>query len=635
MSLLERPATVRTAPVTVVDTAHSPHARLRPVGLRQVSLSGGFWSPVVDRNREVTVDGQYQQLEASGTLDNFRRAAGRLDGDFQGMWFADSDVYKWLEAACWTLATHPDAALERRVDEAIGLVLAAQEPDGYLDTYFAGERAAQRWTDLPTMHEMYTAGHLIQAAVAHRRVTGSGDLLDAATRLAEHIERTFGPGRRPGADGHPGAEMALVELARLTGERRWLELAHWFVEQHGHTPPAISGKPYHQDHVPFAEQREPVGHAVRGLYLYCAATDLATELDPALYGDALQALWERLHGRRVHVTGGIGARWDHEAFGDDYELPNRRAHAETCAAIASVFWAWRMLQRSGEGRYRDAMETALYNAVLVGVGAGGDSYFYQNPLSDRGGHRRSAWFPCACCPPNLARLLASLPSYLYSTSDDGLWVHLYAASEVAVRLPGGAAVTLAQRTGYPWDGEVVIELDLDRPAELALRLPDPAWAGARVSVNGRELTDPARVDGYLELRRTWRAGDTVRVTLDLTPRLLAAHPHVEEDLGRVALARGPIVYCLEQADHGDADVWDLRVPADATFQARFDPELAGGCVVLSAWGELVSTEPSGAPLYRELPARRQRRQPWRLQAIPYFAWANRQPGPMGVWVPLA
>jgi len=637
MSLLERPTSVETAPVPVVDTARSPHARLRPVGLRQVRLTGGFWSPVVERNRDVTLDAQYRQLEASGTLDNFRRAAGRLDGDFQGMWFADSDAYKWVEAASWTLATGHSTQLERRVEETVGLIFAAQEPDGYLDTYFSGERAALRWTDLPTMHEMYTAGHLIQAAVAHQRVTGSGDLIEVAVRLAEHIERTFGPGRRLGADGHPGVEMALVELARLTGEGRWLELASWFVEQHGRTPPTISGRPYHQDHIRFTGQREPVGHAVRGLYLYCAAADLAAETGSEPYRDALDALWERLHSRRVYVTGGIGARWDHEAFGDDDELPNRRAHAETCAAIASVFWAWRMLQLSGDGRYRDALETALFNAVLVGVGAGGDEFFYQNPLADRGTHRRSAWFPCACCPPNLARLLASLPSYLYSTSDDGLWLHLYAASEVVAELPGAVSVTVAQRTAYPWEGEVVIEVNPDRPAEFALYLPIPPWTSPRTSVrvNGRELADPARVRGYLELRRSWQAGDTVQVTVDLTPRLLAAHPRVEDDQGRVALVRGPIVYCLEQADNGDADVWDLRVPHDATWEGRFDPELVGGCVVLSAMGELVTTEPSGPPLYRELSSQEQRRRPQRLTAVPYFAWANREPGPMEIWIPMA
>jgi uncharacterized protein len=638
MSILQRPTSVDTAPVTVVDTARSPHARLRPVGLRQVRLTGGFWSPVVQRNREVTLEAQYRQLEASGTLDNFRRAAGKGDGEFQGMWFADSDVYKWLEAVSWTLASGPSAPLERLAEEAIALVRAAQEPDGYLDTYYSGERAPLRWSDLPTMHEMYCAGHLIQAAVAHQRATGSTELLEVAVRVAEHVDRTFGPGGRPGADGHPGIEMALVELARLTGERRWLELARWLVEQRGLVPPAISGRAYHQDHVPFTEQREPVGHAVRGLYLYCAAADLVAETGPARYRRALDALWSSLHGRRIYVTGGVGARWDNEAFGDDYELPNRRAHAETCAGIAEVFWAWRMLQLDGDGRYREALETALFNAVLVGVGGRGDEFFYQNPLSDRGTHRRAPWFPCACCPPNLARLLASLPAYLYSTGDDGLWVHLYAGSDVTAELPGGLGVTLAQRTDYPWEGEVAIEVGPDRPADFTLYLPvPPQTPRPRVSVNGRELAGPEVTRGYLALRRTWRPGDTVRVTVDLAPRLLAAHPHVEDDLGRVALVRGPIVYCLEQADHDGADVWDLRVPLDARWEERFDRRLPGGCVVLTTMGEVADpgSDAGEGPLYRDVSQDPPpRRRPQRLTAVPYFAWANREPGAMAVWVPL-
>lgn len=377
------------------------------------------------------------------------------------------------------------------------MVRAAQEPDGYLDTYYAGERVSLRWSDLPTTHEMYCAGHLIQAAVAHQRATGTSELLEVAVGVAGNIERLFGPGRRPGADGHPGIEMALVELARRSGQRRWLELARWFVDQHGQVPPTISGKPYHQDHARLVDQREPVGHAVRGLYLYSAVADLVAETGVRADLQALEALWERLHGRRVYLTGGVGARWDDEAFGDDYELPNRRAHAETCAAVAHVFWAWRMLQLDGDGRYRDALETALFNAVLVGVSLTGDEFFYQNPLADRGGHRRAPWFRVACCPPNLARLLASLPAHLYSTGDDGLWVHLYAEGEVTTELPGGETVRIAQRTAYPWDGEVAIEVDPERPSEFALRLPVPAWAPGppSVEVNGQAVGDLEVAEG--------------------------------------------------------------------------------------------------------------------------------------------
>ncbi len=385
-----------THAAVVVDTRHSPFGRLRPLSLDEVTIDDTFWAPRRRVNHAVTLPEQYEQLERTGRLHNLRRAAGQEQGVFEGRFFNDSDVYKWLEAAAWTLATARDERLRAQVDDVIALIAAAQDADGYLDTYFTFDRAAERWTNLAVMHELYCAGHLIQGAVAHHRATGAHTLLDVATRLADHIVATFNPEGLQGADGHPEIELALVELARDTGDERYLRQAAFFVDQRGQQPPTISGKEYHQDHAPVRAQREVVGHAVRALYLYAGMTDVYAETGERAVREALDALWRDLQERKVYITGGAGARYEGEAFGDDYELPNRRAYAETCAAIAHVMWAWRMLLVTGEARYADAMETALYNGVLSGISLDGATYFYENPLSDRGGHRRQPWFGTAC-----------------------------------------------------------------------------------------------------------------------------------------------------------------------------------------------------------------------------------------------
>ncbi|MGH2604392.1 MAG: glycoside hydrolase family 127 protein, partial [Dehalococcoidia bacterium] len=366
-------------------------------------------------------------LEATGRIDNFRRAAGQQDGPFQGLYFNDSDVYKWLEAASWSLATDPDPELERLVDETIAAVAAAQQPDGYLDTYYILGDEAGRWTELVRTHELYCAGHLFQAAVAHHRATGKCSLLDVARRFADYICDVLGPaedGKRPGTDGHEEIELAMVELARETGERRYLEQARYFLDARGYG--LAGGDEYHQDHKPFRELDAMVGHAVRAVYLNAGAADIYAETgEPALLA-ALERLWRNMTTRRIYVSGGIGSRYEGEAFGRDFELPNARAYTETCAAIGSVMWAWRMLLLTGEARFADLMEQTLYNAVLPGVSLDGQFYYYQNPLEDDGHHRRQPWFHCACCPPNVARLLSSLPGYVYTVTDDEVWVHLYA-----------------------------------------------------------------------------------------------------------------------------------------------------------------------------------------------------------------
>jgi DUF1680 family protein len=619
----------------VVDTSASPHARLRPVAMDQVEMQDGFWEPWRSRNRRSSVLGQHAQLEASGVLDNFRRAAGTSDAPYRGPFFADSDAYKWLEAASWELAAAPDAEIERHVDAVIAVVAAAQEPDGYLDTYFTFEHAGERWSDLPVKHELYVAGHLIQAAVAHHRATGKTSLLDVAVRLADCIDGVFGPAGRPGADGHPEVEMALVELARDTGERRYVDLAAWFVDQHGQDPPTISGRRYHLDHAPFREQAEVTGHAVRALYLYSGATDVYLETGDETLWPALEALWHNLQQRRVYVTGGAGARWDLESFGEDYELPNEVAYTETCAGVAHVQWAWRMLLATGEGRFRDAIETTLYNAVLPGVSLAGDAYYYQNPLADRGGHRRSGWFSCACCPPNLARTLGSLPCLLYATDADGLWVNQYAASRVRVPVGDGTLI-VRQETGYPWSGDVAVVVEEAPASELTLRLAVPAWAdGATLQVSGDGQPVEVPAGAYAQVRRTFRPGDTVHLSLPLEPRLVQAHRRVAADVGRLALLRGPLVYCLETADQGGEDAWDLRVDPSATWQEAERPDLLGGCITLQADGHVLRDEDDPDVLYRRADRVREHLEPARLTAIPYHLWANREPGAMQVWMPVS
>jgi DUF1680 family protein len=626
-----------THAAVVVDTRQSPFVRLRPLSLDAVTIDDTFWAPRRRVNHAVTLPEQYAQLEQTGRLHNLRRAAGQEQGAFEGRFFNDSDVYKWLEAAAWVLATERDERLQAQVDDLIALIAAAQDADGYLDTYFTFARVPERWTDLAVMHELYCAGHLIQAAVAHHRALGRRDLLDVAVRLADHIVATFNPMGRQGADGHPEIEMALVELSRDTGDERYRHQAQFFVDQRGQHPPTISGKEYHQDHAPVRAQHEVVGHAVRALYLYAGMTDLYAETGEQALWETLDTLWRNLQGRKIYITGGAGARHEGEAFGDDYELPNRRAYAETCAAIAHVMWAWRLLLVTGEACYGDALETALYNGVLSGISLDGETYFYENPLADRGNHRRQPWFGTACCPPNVARLLASLPGYVYTTSDKGLWVHLYATGTATAALTDVGVVTLRQQTNYPWDGEITLTIDPPDVALFSLFLRVPKWAeGASVTVNDEVIGAPVRPGHYMEIRRQWAQGDVVRLTLPLAVRLLSSHPYVINNRDRVALVRGPLVYCVEAADHPGVDPWDLVLSTDAAWRVAREPDLLGGIMVLRTEDARARVDDGWeGQLYRsfDTPSAATTRVP--LTAIPYYVWANRDAGPMQVWLPIA
>ena len=634
-------AQVETTPATqvpkptapVVDTANSPFVRLRPVPLGAVTLSDTFWAPRRHTNASATLPSQFRHLEDTDRFNNFRRAAGEIDAPFVGIYFNDSDVYKWLEAAAWTLAEGPNPELSGMIDAAIAVVAKAQRPDGYLNTYFAVDREDERWTNFD-LHEMYCAGHLFQAAVAHYRTTGKTSLLDVAKRFADHLCDTFGPeaeGKREAVDGHEEVKLGLAELYRATGEKRYLEQAQYFVEVRGK---GLLGKPYGhwspeyaQDHAPVREVDTVVGHAVRALYYAAGVADVYAETGDESLLNVMERLWENMTLRRMYVSGGVGSRWEGEAFGEDFELPNDRAYTETCAAIASVMWNARLLSITGNARYADLLEWTLYNAVLPGLSLDGEEYFYQNPLADDGAHRRQAWFGCACCPPNVARLLASLPGYFYSAEGNALWLHLYAEGTVSATLEDGQSVTLEQQTRYPWDGEVTLTVQAEGTFTLKLRVP--GWAeGASVQVNG-EADKAVTAGAYTELRRDWKEGDTVRLVLPMPVRYLEAHPYVTENLGRVALARGPILYCAEGVDH-DADVRDLVVPETPETLELAEATDLGGAVLLR--GETVAAEPAGAYLYRTVSDAPTRMNPATLTAVPYYAWANRAAGPVQVWL---
>lgn len=614
--------TVAVASAVAVATNHSLYAELRPLPVNAVCLLDAFWKPRQTINHTTTLPGQYQHCEETGRIDNFRRAAGVIEGEFKGRFFNDSDVYKWLEGMAWELARQPDPELEELLNTVADTIVAAQQPDGYLNTYFMFERAGERWqnTDL---HELYCAGHFMQAAVAHYRATGSRTLLDAAIHLANHICETFGPaemGKRERSDGHPEIEMALVELYRTTSDFRYLEQAQFFINVRGEGKVAphsfgVFGAEYAQDHLPFRQLDRLYGHAVRALYLNGGAADVYLETgEPALL-TALEGQWQHMVEKQMYVSGGLGSGWKGESFGDDYELPNW-AYAETCAAIASVMWSWRMLMLKGEARYSDLIERTLYNGLLSGLSLDGATYFYQNPLVDPAGtHRRSPWFETSCCPTNLARFLPSLNQYIYSTSEDGVWVHLYATNEAEFLLSNGALVGITQTTDYPWDGDVTLTVNSTRAFTLYLRIP--AWcASASLTVNGEVVaeTEPLVAGRYARVARLWQGGDQVHLHLPMPARRETSHPLVEENQGRAAILRGPLLYCLEAVDNPDMNLGDVVVPFDAPVEETFEPELLGGVVRLSFKGNMSSGEAVD------------------VIAVPYYAWANRDAGPMQVWV---
>ncbi|OAX61359.1 glycoside hydrolase family 127 protein [Xanthomonas translucens] len=657
-----------------------PHSLAPPpeLPLDRLRIADPFWQRYQRLVQEVVLPYQWDALndnvadaEPSHAIENFRIAAGRSDGAFYGMVFQDSDVAKWLEAVAYLLAQHPDPALERDADATIELIGAAQQADGYLNTYFTVKAPEQRWTNLAECHELYCAGHMIEAGVAYHQATGKRALLDIVCRLADHIDATFGPGPQQlhGYPGHPEIELALMRLYEATGEPRYLALTRYFVEQRGTTPhyydeeyekrgrsffwgghgPAwmIEDKAYSQAHVPVALQTSAVGHAVRFVYLYAGVAHLARHSGDAQLRATCERLWENNTQRQLYLTGAIGAQSYGEAFSVDYDLPNDTAYNESCASIGLMMFANRMLQLAPDSRYADVMERALYNTVLAGMALDGRHFFYVNPLevhppTVHGNHGfdhvkpvRQRWFGCACCPPNIARVLTSLGHYLYTRRDDTLYVNLYVGSDAAFDV-GGQTLTLRQRGEYPWQEQVELSVDCDAPVEAALALRLPDWCRApQLRLNGEAVAIAAHLQhGYCVLRRRWQRGDTLHLHLPMPPMRVSGHPRVRHLAGKVALQRGPLVYCLEQADNG-TQLHQLRLPADAAIRTEPGSGTLAGQVLLQAAGERLhgqdDAQADAIPLYRydAPPASRQAQT---LTFVPYFAWANRGEGEMRVWV---
>ena len=625
--------------------------QLEPIPFTQVTFDGGFWAPRLERNRTITIPHLYRQLETTGRISAFDLNFERPVPSPIVLIFGDSDPAKWLEAASYSLATHPDSALEALVDSFADKIIQAQQPDGYLNTHFIVTQPEMRWRNLRDWHELYCAGHLIEGAIAHHQATGERKLLEALCRYADLIDATFGSeaGKKRGYCGHPEIELALVKLYHATQNPRYLKLATYFVDERGQQPNYFDEEArargddpakfwaktyeYCQAHVPIREQTKVVGHAVRAVYLLSAVADLAHENDDPTLLETSERLWNNLVTKRLYLTGGIGAAHNIEGFSEDYDLPDE-AYAETCATIGLMNWNHRMLQFSGEGKYADVLERALYNGFLSGVALDGAHFFYENPLASAGHHHRESWFTCPCCPPNIARTLASLGRYFYSTGANDVWVHLYGQSTAKMQVEDGREVSIRQLTNYPWDGDVRLEVDVHSPQRFTLHLRVPEWCERwSLTVNGEEVQGelPA-VNSYIQLTREWQPGDVVEYHMDMPIQTVWAHPAVRALQGRMALQRGPIVYCLEGVDHGgiilDHISIDPQHVADE-FQVEHREDFLGGVSVLRGKGNVVDESGWDDSLYRN-------QQPSSksidITAIPYYAWDNRTPGEMRIWV---
>lgn len=621
----------------LLHLAASPHARLHPVPVRAVQLQSGFWKTRQDVTIQTSIPSLLALLEEKGTLDNFRRLSGARRGiSRRGPLYTDSDLYKWLEAAAWSLAVRPDPKLEATIDNTIATILAAQERSGYLNTWFTGPRKKLRWQQQTSGHELYCLGHLTQAAIAYYRVTGKRSLLDGAQRFIDYLLRDFGPApKKPLLTGHPELELALAELYRTTGNRQALELAHYLFS--GVEQDRLKLRPrdlaYMFSGTPFTARAAFEGHAVRALYAATGAADYYLETGDPAFRRAIDSLWADLSSSKMFVTGGVGSRASGEAFGDPYELPNRQAYTESCAAIAGLLFNQRLLAASGDAKYADLMERALYNGINSGMSSNGTLYCYRNPLAATAKDRiRNPWYDTCCCPPNLQRTFAALGGYFYSTSREGLWVHFYDNSTLDWRLESGTALRTELKTGQPWRGDVQITLSPSKQEEFTLFLRIPAWSlDTRVLVNGQPATEKPAPNTYLPLRRAWKPGDTVTLALDMETRLVHAHPRVPETNGKAALQRGPIVYALEGHDNPQDSVFDVALDHTAPITAAFEPSLLGGVTTLSHRGLAFSALDS-APLYSYQPAGPAR--PVNLKLVPYFAFHDRGPSDMTVWIPV-
>ncbi len=627
-----------------------------PVNFTDVRLEGDFWRERLDTVLTRSIPSQHKQLVANGILGSLSLPQPppplrfpRNSHNFTVQVFWDSDVGKWIEAASYALSHRRDPVIEGQIDEITGWLAKAQLPDGYLNCWYLGREPDKRWTNLRDNHELYNAGHLLEGAVAYFQATGNRRLLDVMLKYVDHIAATFGPGenQKHGYCGHQEIELALIKLFSVTKDRKHLDLATYFINERGKVPhyfdiEAIArgedpkafwakSYEYNQSHKPVREQRKVVGHAVRAMYMYTAMADLAAELGDDALKRTLEVLWHDVTSRQMYVTAGLGPSKFNEGFTEHYDLPNDTAYAETCASVALIFWAQRMLNLDLNGQYADVLEQALYNGALSGLSRDGEHYFYENPLESDGKHTRWAWHTCPCCTMNVSRLVASVGGYFYSTGKDVLAVHLYGGNSANVDV-GGRKIKVKETSTYPWSGKITLAINPEAASEFTVKLRIPGWVrNATARVNGAGVDVPGNLkDGYLAIRRTWRPGDVVDLELPMPVERVYAHPAVKADIGRTALKRGPLVYCAEQVDNPAVPVDSIRLPRKAKLATRERTDLFGGIVTVTAEGMSAGADDWKDDLYRSEPPA-ENPQSW--TAVPYYLWNNREPGKMLVWIP--
>ena len=627
---------------------------IQGVPFNQVNINDQFWSPRIEINRTVTIPSSFKKCEETGRVANFEIAAGEKKGKFQTTFpFDDTDIYKIIEGASYSMSVHPDPALDKYVDSLIAIVAAAQEPDGYLYTARTIDpqhphewSGKERWVNVSKLsHELYNSGHLFEAATAHYLATGKRNFLDIALKNADLLDRVFGPGKRDDAPGHEIVEMGLVKLYRITGEKKYLNLAKFFIDCRGKK--IDPSRAYWQDQAPVIQQDEAVGHAVRAGYLYSGVADVAALTGNQDYIHAIDKIWDNMVSKKYYITGGVGAVRQGERYGDNYELPNLTAYNETCAAIANVFWNYRMFLLHGDSKYIDVLERTLYNGLISGVSLDGKTFFYPNPLAcdahfnfNMGSLNRKPWFDCSCCPTNMCRFLPSVPGYIYAQKENNLYINLFIGSSAKINLKDKLPVEVSQQTQYPWDGHVAIHVAPAKKTAFSVYIRVPGWVRnmpvpgdlysylspepekISIKINGKD-TEYTMKDGYAVITREWKKKDIIEYTLPMNIHRVTANPKVQADEGKIAIERGPVVYCLEGDDNG-SKLENIIIPDNAGLTATFKPDLLGGVTVIS--GEAVKFEPAedGMQIKSEKLT---------FKAIPYFVWDNRGTTEMKVWFP--
>ena len=593
------------------DIKEQPLKMIEQIDFSHVKINDNFWSPRLSKHVSATLPVCIDQIEnQTGRIRNFENAA-KGEGEHSGIFFDDSDVYKALEGMAYSLINNPDPELEKKADEWIDKFAAAQQPDGYINTFYTLTGLDKRWTNMDK-HEMYCAGHMIEAGVAYYQATGKRKLLDVCIRMTDHMMSQFGPGKRHWVPGHEEIELALVKLYQTTQEQKYLDFAYWLLEErgHGHGTMGDEGKwnpVYYQDIVPVRQLTDISGHAVRCMYLYCGMADVAALKNDTGYIAAMDRLWDDVVHRNMYITGGIGSSHDNEGFTEDYDLPNLDAYCETCASVGMVLWNQRMNQLTGDSKYIDVLERSLYNGALAGISLGGDRFFYVNPLESKGDHHRQEWYGCACCPSQLSRFLPSIGNYIYASSDDALWVNLYIGNTGQIRI-GETDILLTQETDYPWDGSVKLTISTSQPLEKEIRLRIPNWCKTYdLSINGKRI-NVSEEKGYAVIKN-WKSQDVIALDMDMPVEIVAADPHVKENFGKRAIQRGPLVYCMEEIDN-PVYFDQIQLSPSTTFQTAFASDILNGIKTIKTNGRAQSAT-----------------------FIPYYAWDNRKAGKMRVWIP--